>query len=222
MHPPSLSESTLTENKRSIPIHLQDGCKLTAQGVRDARKPAKRKFVLGNRLDETVKHLAIAPAPDGGHRLGAVHHGRIAMVHDSSPLATRPACPRHALKDAFLVGLELAESGVVLNLQPKQVNAGARACSGVVSTLAASLDALISRSHYFETRFQWSAAGEAIDECDVDAERAADPEGFQVRFEGVTDEDGGGAALGCGDGEELHLDLDKGGRGRGQGCFGDA
>ena len=59
-----------------------------------------------------------------------------------------------------------------------------------------------------------------VNEYDVDAERVADPEGFKVRFEGVTDEDGGGAALRC-DGGELRLDLGKRGRGRGEGCFGD-
>ena len=35
-----------------------------------------------------------------------------------------------------------------------------------------------------------------VDECGVDAERVADPERLEVRFEGVTDENGSGAALG--------------------------
>ena len=35
------------------------------------------------------------------------------------------------------------------------------------------------------------------DECGVDAERMADPERLEFRFEGVTDENGSGAALGA-------------------------
>ena len=38
--------------------------------------------------------------------------------------------------------------------------------------------------------------GMVVDECGVDAERIADPERLEVRFEGVTDENGSGAALG--------------------------
>ena len=40
-----------------------------------------------------------------------------------------------------------------------------------------------------------------VHECGVDAEGMADPEDFEVGFEGVTDEDGGGAALGCENGK---------------------
>ena len=42
------------------------------------------------------------------------------------PLATPPARPRHALKDALVGGLELLESGPILNFDPKHIDAGAR------------------------------------------------------------------------------------------------
>jgi hypothetical protein len=39
--------------------------------------------------------------------------------------------------------------------------------------------------------------GVVVHECGVDAEGVTDPEGFEVGFEGVTDEDGCGTALGA-------------------------
>lgn len=47
-----------------------------------------------------------------------MHHTWIPVVHDGSshqPLPTPPAGPRHPLKDALIVRLELAESGPVLD-----------------------------------------------------------------------------------------------------------
>ena len=58
-----------------------------------------------------------------------------------------------------------------------------------------------------ETRFERSTAGVVVDGCGVDAVRVANPEHLEVGFEGVTDEDGCRATLGCDDGEELGLDL---------------
>jgi hypothetical protein len=51
-----------------------------------------------------------------------------------------------------------------------------------------------------------------VDEC---SGVRVDPEGFKVRLEELTDEDGSGTALECEDGGELGLDL-------GEGYFGDA
>jgi hypothetical protein len=58
--------------------------------------------------------------------------------------------------------------------------------------------------------------GVVVDECGIDAEGVADPEGFVVGLEGVTDEDGGGAALGYENGEKLGLDFGEGHRGHGE------
>ena len=149
------------------------------------------------------------------------------MVYDSrsnSSLATSAARPRHALKDAFLVGLELTKTGAVLDFEPKQVHACTCVFFGVVSALAACLD--LAATPFFgeprEARFEWTTAGVMVDERGVDAEGVANPERLEVRFQGVTDEDGGGGTLGCDDGEELCLDFGEGRRGRGKGCFGDA
>ena len=81
-----------------------------------------------------------------------MHRARIAMVSRPTPAARLG----HVFKDAFLVRLELAESGAILNIEPKQVNAGARACFRVVSALAACLDLVV---HYFEAKFRRSATG---------------------------------------------------------------
>ena len=54
-----------------------------------------------------------------------------------------------------------------------------------------------------------------VDKCGVD------PEGFEIGFEGVTDEDGGGAAFGS-EGKQLDLDIGEGRRGHGERCFSDA
>ena len=55
-----------------------------------------------------------------------------------------------------------------------------------------------------------------VNKCGVD------PEGFEIGFEGVTDEDGGGGTLGCEDGKQLGLDIREGRRGHGERCLGDA
>ena len=149
------------------------------------------------------------------------------MVHDGSSdsaLTTPPARSRHALKDALLVGLELAESGPVLDFESKQINAGARVFFGVVSALAARLNLAATPflGEPSEPGFEWSTTGVVVCKCGVDAEGVADPEGFEVGFKGVTDEDGGGATLGCKDGNELGLDLSERRLGRGERCFGDA
>jgi hypothetical protein len=149
------------------------------------------------------------------------------MVHDGSshsPLVTPPACPRHALKDALMVCLELAESVPVLDFEPKQVNAGTRVFFGVVSALAVRLDLALTPflSESCESGFEQSTAGVVVHECGVDAEGVTAPERFEVGFKGVTDEDGGGPGVGCKDGEEVGLDLGEGRRGHGERCLGDA
>jgi hypothetical protein len=79
----------------------------------------------------------------------------------------------------------------VLNLQ-KQINVGARVFFGDVSALAARLDLAVTPflGELCEPGFEWLTAGEVVHVCGVDTEGRADPEGFEVRFEGVTDEDG--------------------------------
>ena len=47
----------------------------------------------------------------------------------------------------------------------------------------------------------------------------ADPEDFEVGFEGVTDEDGGGTALGCENGKQSGLDFAEGRRGHNERCL---
>jgi hypothetical protein len=86
-----------------------------------------------------------------------------------------------------------------------------------VSALTARLDLALTPflNEPSEPGFEWSAVG-VVNGCGVDSEGVADPEGFVVGLEGVTDEDGGGAALGCGNGEKLGLDFDEGHRGHGE------
>ena len=110
------------------------------------------------------------------------------MVHDNSSrsaLATPAARPRHALKDGLMVGLELAESGPALDFEPKQVSAGTRVFFGAVSTLVAHLYLVVTQFLYGfrESGYWWSTAGVLVYECSVNAERVADPEGFEVGFE---------------------------------------
>ena len=71
-------------------------------------------------------------------------------------------------------------------------------------------------------RFEWSTAVVVVDECGVDTDGMADPEGFEIGFEGVTDENGCGAALGCEDGKQLGLGLGEGRCGHGERCQCDA
>ena len=44
-----------------------------------------------------------------------------------------------------------------------------------------------------------------VHQSSVDAERVTDPEVFEIRSEGVANDDGRGAALKCEDGEEFGL-----------------
>jgi hypothetical protein len=69
---------------------------------------------------------------------------------------------------------------------------------------------------------KWSTVGVVVHECGVDAEGVADPERFQVGFDGVTDEDGSGAGVACEDGSEVGLDPGEGRRGHGERCLGGA
>jgi len=121
-----------------------------------------------------------------------------------------------------MVGLEFTESGPVFDFEPKQINAGARIFFGVVSALAACLDLAVTPflGEPSEPGFEWSTAGVVVYECGVDAEGVADSESLEVGFEGVTDEDRGGATLRCKDGDELGLDLSERGLGRGERRFG--
>ena len=84
-----------------------------------------------------------------------------------------------------MVGLELAESGTVLDFEPKEINASAHVFFGVVSALAACLDLAVTPflGEPSESGFEWTTAGVVVDECGVDAERVADPERLEVRFE---------------------------------------
>ena len=148
------------------------------------------------------------------------------MVHDSSshaPLPTPPTRPRHTLKNTLIIRLELAEPSPVLDLEPKKIDTGARVFFGVVSALATRLDLAVTPffGEPCETGFEGSTAGMVVCECGVDAEGVADSEGFEVGFEGVTNEDRGGALRGCEEGEEVRLDLSEGGRGGSKGCFRD-
>ena len=116
------------------------------------------------------------------------------MVHDGSSnnaVATPPVRALHVFKDAFMVG-------TVLNFEPKEINASACVFFGVISALAACLDLAVTPflGEPCESGFGWPTAGMVVDECGVDTERVADPERLEVRFEGVTDENGSGAALG--------------------------
>lgn len=61
-----------------------------------------------------------------------------------------------------------------------------------------------------EPWFEWSTTGVVVYQCGINAEGVANPEGFEVGFEGVTDEDGCGASLRCKDGEELGLNFREG------------
>lgn len=109
-----------------------------------------------------------------------------------------------------------------MDFEPKEIDTSASVFFGVVSTLAPCLDFAVTPllGEPCESGLEWSTAGVVIYQCGVDAEGVADPEGFEIGFEGVTDEDGRGTALRCEDGEELGLDLGEGGRGLREGCFG--
>ena len=60
-----------------------------------------------------------------------------------------------------MVALELAESGTVLDFEPKEINASARVFFGVVSALAACLDLAVTPflGEPCETGFEWPTAG---------------------------------------------------------------
>lgn len=145
------------------------------------------------------------------------------MVHDGSPdpLPTPPDRSRHPFKDAFIVRLELAEPGTVLDFEPKEVHAGTCVFFGVVSTLALSLDLAVTPflGEPCESGFEWSTAGVVVHQRGVDAEGVTDPEGFEVGFEGVTDEDGRGTISRCNDGKKLSLYLGEGRCSCREGCL---
>lgn len=65
-----------------------------------------------------------------------------------------------------------------------------------------------------EAGFEGSSAGIVIRECGVDAEGVANPECFQVGFEGVTDEGGSGASRGSGLGDGMGDERASGKRGK--------
>ena len=85
----------------------------------------------------------------------------------------------------------------VLDFELKQVGTGACVFFGVVSALALCLDFAVTPflGELTETGFERSTAEVVVDECGADAERVANPEHLEIGFEGVTDEDGCGAAL---------------------------
>ena len=180
-----------------------------------------------DRLDQTLEHLVIAPTPNRSRRLGTVHHPRVTMVHDGRAhrsLPTPPTRPGHPLEYALIVCLELAEPGPVLDLELEQIDARPCIFFGVVSALAARLNLTVTPlfGEPCEPGFERSTARVVVHECGVDAERVTDPEGFEIGFERVTNEDGGGAAWGCEKGEEVGLHLGERRRRHGEGCFGDA
>lgn len=177
-------------------------------------------------LYETIEHLAIARTPNDGRRLGAVHHTRIPVIHDGCPdrppLAP-PARPSHAFEYALVICLTLAEPDAILNFKPEELDASACVLFGVVTTsaLAARLD--LASAPLFgepgEPGFERPAAGVVVYKRGVDAEGVADPEDFEVGFEGVADEDGRRGALRCKNSEEMGLDLGEGSRGHCEACF---
>ena len=146
-------------------------------------------------------------AADDGRSLGAMNHAWMAMVHDrSSHIAL--ATLRHAL--AMRSKLFSWRGLNSPNPAPFWILSRSESTQARVSGSRADTIFGGPCESGFE-RFEWSTVGVVVDECSVDAAGMADPERFQVRLEGMTDEDGCGAALG--------LELDEGRRGHRERCL---
>jgi hypothetical protein len=110
------------------------------------------------------------------------------MIHDVSShgaLATPPARPAMRSKPFSWRGLNSLNPARFILSRGKSTQARTPS-SGRIRPRADTVT-----GEPCESGFEWS------DECSVDAEGIADPERFEVVFEGVTDEDEGGAALGA-------------------------
>ena len=96
-----------------------------------------------------------------------------------------------------MVALELAESGTIWTLSQRRSTQAHASSSGSSPPSPRVWISCTLSWELCESGFEGPTAGMVVDECGVDAERMADPERLKVRFEGVTDENGSGAALGA-------------------------
>jgi hypothetical protein len=134
------------------------------------------------------------------------------MVHHNTPhrpWSSPPACPPHTLIYALKISFILPIAWAISQLRSQEVNARARILLRIVSTVTPRLDFTIQPlfGQPRKPRFQRPPAWVMVYDCSINTPRVADPKGAEVRFKGVSDQDGGRSIFWCEDGHELCLDF---------------
>jgi hypothetical protein len=96
-----------SKNDQSLPPHTGDGHSQPMASAIPVSRPSKNSCAGIAWIGPSSTSRSLS------HAMAVVHHAWMSIVPDGNShcaLATPAACPRHALKDAFLVGLELADS----------------------------------------------------------------------------------------------------------------